>query len=199
MTTAQETENGLKKNQTIKKSISKHNSWAVLLAPCCVVLGSPAWQPLSPTENSSSDQRQACKKHELYVSFRDLGWQVRAAHDRVPLQMVLQAAREIKLINGFFRIIIIIIYPWGKKVHVAFSMLKKCQVRYPNIWCETGQNSACWGPCEILRAMNFPLAALRAHPLAILSDLAKVSSFLSVVGGQPGGHCCTDIKTNPKL
>lgn len=129
MTTAQETENGLKKPQTIKKSISKHNSWAVLLAPCCVVLGSPAWQPLSPTENSSSDQRQACKKHELYVSFRDLGWQVRAAHDRVPLQMVLQAAREIKLINGFFRIIIIIIYPWGKKVHVAFSMLKKCQVR----------------------------------------------------------------------
>ncbi|XP_038658843.1 bone morphogenetic protein 7b isoform X2 [Scyliorhinus canicula] len=27
------------------------------------------------TENSSSDQRQACMKHELYVSFRDLGWQ----------------------------------------------------------------------------------------------------------------------------
>ncbi|XP_026520725.1 bone morphogenetic protein 7 isoform X1 [Notechis scutatus] len=26
-------------------------------------------------ENSSNDQRQACKKHELYVSFRDLGWQ----------------------------------------------------------------------------------------------------------------------------
>nr|XP_033819866.1 bone morphogenetic protein 7 [Geotrypetes seraphini] len=26
-------------------------------------------------ENSSTDQRQACKKHELYVSFRDLGWQ----------------------------------------------------------------------------------------------------------------------------
>ncbi|KAI1892814.1 hypothetical protein AGOR_G00137390 [Albula goreensis] len=26
-------------------------------------------------ENSSSDQKQACKKHELYVSFRDLGWQ----------------------------------------------------------------------------------------------------------------------------
>lgn len=31
---------------------------------------------LSNSENSSSDQRQACKKHELYVSFRDLGWQV---------------------------------------------------------------------------------------------------------------------------
>uniref|UniRef100_A0A8D2LBV1 Bone morphogenetic protein 7 n=1 Tax=Varanus komodoensis TaxID=61221 RepID=A0A8D2LBV1_VARKO len=29
----------------------------------------------STDENSSSDQRQACKKHELYVSFRDLGWQ----------------------------------------------------------------------------------------------------------------------------
>ncbi|MBZ3874469.1 Bone morphogenetic protein 7 [Sciurus carolinensis] len=29
----------------------------------------------SVAENSSSDQRQACKKHELYVSFRDLGWQ----------------------------------------------------------------------------------------------------------------------------
>ncbi|XP_055508059.1 bone morphogenetic protein 7b [Leucoraja erinacea] len=27
------------------------------------------------TENSSSDQQQACMKHELYVSFRDLGWQ----------------------------------------------------------------------------------------------------------------------------
>ncbi len=27
-------------------------------------------------ENSSADQKQACKKHELYVSFRDLGWQV---------------------------------------------------------------------------------------------------------------------------
>ncbi|KAI1890865.1 hypothetical protein AGOR_G00158000 [Albula goreensis] len=26
-------------------------------------------------ENSSSEQKQACKKHELYVSFRDLGWQ----------------------------------------------------------------------------------------------------------------------------
>ena len=23
-----------------------------------------------------SEQKQACKKHELYVSFRDLGWQV---------------------------------------------------------------------------------------------------------------------------
>ncbi|CAH6776713.1 Bmp7 [Phodopus roborovskii] len=29
----------------------------------------------SVAENSSGDQRQACKKHELYVSFRDLGWQ----------------------------------------------------------------------------------------------------------------------------
>ncbi|CAB1336191.1 unnamed protein product, partial [Coregonus sp. 'balchen'] len=27
------------------------------------------------SENSSADQKQACKKHELYVSFRDLGWQ----------------------------------------------------------------------------------------------------------------------------
>ncbi|CAJ0964976.1 unnamed protein product [Ranitomeya imitator] len=26
-------------------------------------------------ENTSTDQKQACKKHELYVSFRDLGWQ----------------------------------------------------------------------------------------------------------------------------
>ncbi|XP_018416177.1 PREDICTED: bone morphogenetic protein 7 isoform X1 [Nanorana parkeri] len=26
-------------------------------------------------ESSSTDQKQACKKHELYVSFRDLGWQ----------------------------------------------------------------------------------------------------------------------------
>ncbi|XP_062315211.1 bone morphogenetic protein 7b isoform X2 [Osmerus eperlanus] len=27
-------------------------------------------------ENSSADQKQACKKHDLYVSFRDLGWQI---------------------------------------------------------------------------------------------------------------------------
>ncbi|XP_043945986.1 bone morphogenetic protein 7 [Protopterus annectens] len=26
-------------------------------------------------ENSSTDHKQACKKHELFVSFRDLGWQ----------------------------------------------------------------------------------------------------------------------------
>lgn len=25
---------------------------------------------------NTSEQKQACKKHELYVSFRDLGWQV---------------------------------------------------------------------------------------------------------------------------
>lgn len=27
---------------------------------------------------NTSEQKQACKKHELYVSFRDLGWQVGA-------------------------------------------------------------------------------------------------------------------------
>lgn len=44
----------------------------------CACFLSPARTP-SPAnvENSSGDQRQACKKHELYVSFRDLGWQVR--------------------------------------------------------------------------------------------------------------------------
>lgn len=31
-----------------------------------------------PTDYNTSEQKQACKKHELYVSFRDLGWQVRA-------------------------------------------------------------------------------------------------------------------------
>ncbi|XP_025060476.1 bone morphogenetic protein 7 isoform X2 [Alligator sinensis] len=35
-----------------------------------------AFRVSNVAENSSSDQRQACKKHELYVSFRDLGWQV---------------------------------------------------------------------------------------------------------------------------
>ncbi|XP_067877328.1 bone morphogenetic protein 5 isoform X1 [Heterodontus francisci] len=29
----------------------------------------------SPGDYNSSEQKQACKKHELYVSFRDLGWQ----------------------------------------------------------------------------------------------------------------------------
>lgn len=44
----------------------------------CVCFLSPAPCP-SPAnaENSNRDQRQVCKKHELYVSFRDLGWQVR--------------------------------------------------------------------------------------------------------------------------
>uniref|UniRef100_A0A3Q3KD81 Bone morphogenetic protein 7 n=1 Tax=Monopterus albus TaxID=43700 RepID=A0A3Q3KD81_MONAL len=31
--------------------------------------------PVETQKNSSTDQKQACKKHELYVSFRDLGWQ----------------------------------------------------------------------------------------------------------------------------
>lgn len=28
-------------------------------------------------DQNISEQKQACKKHELYVSFRELGWQVR--------------------------------------------------------------------------------------------------------------------------
>lgn len=56
--------------------------------PCSLLraVGAGAAQPHGHhcplTENSSSDQRQACKKHELYVSFRDLGWQVRAGRER---------------------------------------------------------------------------------------------------------------------
>uniref|UniRef100_A0A3Q3W1F3 TGF-beta family profile domain-containing protein n=1 Tax=Mola mola TaxID=94237 RepID=A0A3Q3W1F3_MOLML len=30
---------------------------------------------LKPGDYNTSEQKQACKKHELYVSFRDLGWQ----------------------------------------------------------------------------------------------------------------------------
>ena len=29
------------------------------------------------SDYNTSEQKQACKKHELYVSFRDLGWQVK--------------------------------------------------------------------------------------------------------------------------
>lgn len=29
-----------------------------------------------PTDYNSSELKTACKKHELYVSFQDLGWQV---------------------------------------------------------------------------------------------------------------------------
>lgn len=32
---------------------------------------------IPPSDYNTSEQKQACKKHELYVSFRDLGWQVR--------------------------------------------------------------------------------------------------------------------------
>lgn len=51
-----------------------------LTRACFLPSPPPCPAPLLPVnaENSSSDQRQACKKHELYVSFRDLGWQVRA-------------------------------------------------------------------------------------------------------------------------
>lgn len=45
----------------------------------CASLSSLGFFVFVHAENSSSDQRQACKKHELYVSFRDLGWQVRMA------------------------------------------------------------------------------------------------------------------------
>jgi len=31
---------------------------------------------LFPDQNHASSGRQACKKHELYVSFSDLGWKV---------------------------------------------------------------------------------------------------------------------------
>ncbi|XP_071227277.1 bone morphogenetic protein 7-like [Salvelinus alpinus] len=37
--------------------------------------GQEALRVANIAENSSADQKQACKKHELYVSFRDLGWQ----------------------------------------------------------------------------------------------------------------------------
>lgn len=51
------------------------------------------------TENSSSDQRQACKKHELYVSFRDLGWQVRPG---VPWHIIYQLQQRDPATNRFF-------------------------------------------------------------------------------------------------
>lgn len=52
-----------------KATLQRHTCLTRVLPPL------PAF--CSPAENSSTDQRQACKKHELYVSFRDLGWQVR--------------------------------------------------------------------------------------------------------------------------
>lgn len=33
-------------------------------------------------DQNISEQKQACKKHELYVSFRELGWQVGDMHQR---------------------------------------------------------------------------------------------------------------------
>lgn len=48
---------------------------------CSFLLSPILCHLLAGAENSSSDQRQACKKHELYVSFRDLGWQVRGLPD----------------------------------------------------------------------------------------------------------------------
>ena len=32
----------------------------------------------SPADYNSSELKTACRKHELYVSFQDLGWQVSA-------------------------------------------------------------------------------------------------------------------------
>ncbi|XP_018611584.1 bone morphogenetic protein 7-like [Scleropages formosus] len=37
--------------------------------------GQQALRFTSSSGNSSTDQKQACKKHELFVSFQDLGWQ----------------------------------------------------------------------------------------------------------------------------
>ncbi|TRY60875.1 hypothetical protein DNTS_035141 [Danionella cerebrum] len=37
--------------------------------------GQEALRLANIAENSSAEQKQACKKHELFVSFRDLGWQ----------------------------------------------------------------------------------------------------------------------------
>lgn len=48
---------------------------------------------------NTSEQKQACKKHELYVSFRDLGWQVRG---RVWKCQEKQKDNSYSLQGGFF-------------------------------------------------------------------------------------------------
>uniref|UniRef100_A0A146Y9J2 Bone morphogenetic protein 5 n=1 Tax=Fundulus heteroclitus TaxID=8078 RepID=A0A146Y9J2_FUNHE len=50
---------GKKKNQNRNKSTNKQESSRIP----------------KPGDYNTSEQKQACKKHELYVSFRDLGWQ----------------------------------------------------------------------------------------------------------------------------
>lgn len=51
-------------------------------------------------ENSSTDQKQACKKHELYVSFRDLGWQVRKAFLSQVAKLWLGPNRNLSQFSG---------------------------------------------------------------------------------------------------
>lgn len=70
----------------------------------------PYGHPSPHAENSSSDQRQACKKHELYVSFRDLGWQVRAVGDWGVAHHLPSCSSEIKPITGWG------FYPLGEKI-----------------------------------------------------------------------------------
>ncbi len=36
-----------------------------------------SWSLFWIADYNSSDQKTACRKHELYVSFRELGWQVK--------------------------------------------------------------------------------------------------------------------------
>lgn len=42
-----------------------------------------------PTDYNSSELKTACRKHELYVSFQDLGWQVSSWYkgDKVPFSV----------------------------------------------------------------------------------------------------------------
>uniref|UniRef100_K7G289 Bone morphotic protein 5 n=1 Tax=Pelodiscus sinensis TaxID=13735 RepID=K7G289_PELSI len=54
--------NNKRKNQNRNKSSSHQDSSRM--------------PSVAGTDYNTSEQKQACKKHELYVSFRDLGWQV---------------------------------------------------------------------------------------------------------------------------
>lgn len=92
-------------------------------AACSLLGAAEGWgQPVLtaplPAENSSSDQRQACKKHELYVSFRDLGWQVRALRHRCQLGCKsLGRLLEIEPVCGFPS-------PAGKKCVLPLACLR---------------------------------------------------------------------------
>lgn len=118
-----------------------------------------------PSDYNGSEQKQACKKHELYVSFRDLGWQVRRKGF-----ISLTSANETASI--YFRFIDILLSRRQAEIVTHHLIGWKDLVFCPQDWIIAPEGYAafyCDGEC------SFPLNAhMNATNHAIVQTLVSV-------------------------